>query len=404
MDRTGFASIEEAVEDIRNGKMIIAVDNENRENEGDLITAGQTVSPEQLNFMASYAKGLICMPVSAAIAGRLQLDPMTSHNTDNHCTAFTVSVDAIETTTGISAFDRCSTARRLAAPDSAITDFRRPGHLFPLVAVTDGVLRRRGHTEATVDLCRLAGLPEAGLCCEIMSGDGHMSRLPEIMSFAKQWGVKLITIDELAAYRKVHEKIVELRAEALLPTKYGTFRILAFVNRITGTEHAALVMGDVSASKNILCRVHSACITGDTFGSLKCDCGQQLDAALRMIADEKCGVLVYLAQEGRGIGFVNKIRAYSLQDKGFDTVDANLKLGLPEDARDYTDCIQIFNIIGINRIRLLTNNPRKIEGLGFEGSGITVTERVPLEMIPQQYDCRYLTTKRTRMGHLLVKV
>ena len=404
MDRTEFASIEEALEDIKNGKMIIVADDMNRENESDIIAAGQSATPEQLNFMATYAKGLICMPVSDKIADRLHLEPMAARNTDNHCTAFTVSVDSVETTTGISAFDRCLTVRKLADPESTADAFRRPGHMFPLTAKAGGVLCRRGHTEAAVDMCRLAGLQEAGVCCEIMNDDGHMARLPDILKLSRRWGMKIITIESLAAYRKAHEKIIEAVADAVLPTKFGIFKIVAFVNKITGQEHAALVMGDVAGIDPVLCRVHSGCITGESFGSLKCDCGQQLDAALKMIAEEGRGVLVYLSQEGRGIGFANKIRAYSLQDKGCDTVDANLRLGFPDDARDYADGTQILELLGIHAVRLLTNNPRKIEELASMEREITVTERIPLEVDPQQYDCSYLRTKKYRMGHLLTNI
>jgi len=404
MGRTVFASIEEAVDDMKKGKMIIVADDKNRENESDLIAAGQTAAPEQVNFMVMYARGLLCMPVSGRIADRLQLEPMTARNTDNHCTAFTVSVDAVETTTGISVFDRCLTAQKLADPESNTACFRRPGHLFPLIARDGGVLCRRGHTEATVDLCRMAGFQEAGLCCEIMNDDGHMARLPEVMRLSEKWGIKLVTIEALSAYRKAHEIITELAAESALPTRFGLFKIFAFVNKITGQEHAALVMGDITGSSPVLCRIHSQCITGDTFGSLRCDCGQQLDAALKMIAEEGRGVLIYLAQEGRGIGFANKIRAYGLQDTGCDTVDANLKLGFPEDARDYTDGTQILKLLNVHTIRLVTNNPRKLQELASAESGIKITERIPLEIKPQQYDCAYLRTKKYRMGHLLTNV
>ena len=400
----GFASIEDAIKDIRSGKMVMAVDDEDRENEGDLIIAARYADGPALNFIASNAKGLICMPVSQEIASRLNLHPMTPTNTDNHCTAFTVSIDHVETSTGISAYERGLTAMKLADPASKPEDFRRPGHMFPLVAVKDGVLRRTGHTEATVDLCRLAGLEEAGICCEIMSKDGHMARLPELRKLAEQWGIKLITIADLVKYRKQHEKFMDDTASAKLPTKYGDFIVHAFVNRITGAHHIALVMGDIADGRPVLCRVHSECLTGDTFGSLKCDCGQQYDMAMKKIAEEGRGVLVYLRQEGRGIGFVNKIRAYHLQDQGEDTVDANLKLGLPEDARDYYEGIQILESLGVHELRLMTNNPKKLDGLVDPDCRLSIVERVPLEIKPQKYDRFYLMTKVARMGHMISNI
>lgn len=401
MDNVIFDKVEDALKDLAQGKIIMVTDDENRENEGDLIVASQFASPENVNFMAKNAKGLICMPVSSSIAERLNLSPMVMKNTDNHETAFTVSIDHISTSTGISAFDRSATALALASPNSKAEDFRRPGHMFPLVAVKNGVFSRQGHTEATVDLCRLAGLEEAGLCCEIMSDDGQMARLPELFNLAKKWNMKLISIADLIAYRKAHEKIIERIAEARLPTKYGEFKLLGFENIITGEHHEALVMGDVADGNSVLCRVHSECLTGDTFGSLKCDCGQQLDAALKSIAKEGRGVLVYLSQEGRGIGILNKIKAYALQDKGMDTVDANLALGLPEDARDYTCGIQILKNLGISKIRLMTNNPKKIYGLNSKDCGLEIVERVPLQMDVLPQDAFYLKTKVLRMGHLI---
>ncbi len=403
-DKITFAAIEEALADIKNGKMVMVVDDENRENEGDLIVASQFATPEVVNFMASKAKGLICTPISKEIAARLNLNPMTRVNTDNHCTAFTESVDHVSTSTGISAFDRSATMIAIADSSSKPEDFRRPGHCFPLVAVDGGTLVRNGHTEATVDLCRLAGVEEAGLCCEIMSGDGHMARLPELAKMAKKWGLKLITIAGLITYRKLHEPIMECAAQAHLPTKYGDFTICAFVNKITGAHHVALVMGEIGDGKDILCRVHSECLTGDTFGSLKCDCGQQYDAAMKKIAQEGRGILVYMRQEGRGIGLVNKIKAYHLQDGGLDTVDANLQLGLPEDARDYYEGIQILRLLGVHSMRLMTNNPKKIYGLDAPGAGLEITERVPLEITPEKQDMFYLHTKRIRMGHILTQV
>lgn len=395
-------TIEEALEDLRVGKMIMVTDAEDRENEGDLICAARYATPEVLNFMASKAKGLICMPMGAQIAKKLGFSQMVSDNTDNHETAFTVSIDHINTSTGISAFDRSLTAMAVVNPDSKPQDFRRPGHMFPLVAKEGGVFVRTGHTEATVDFCRLAGLEEAGLCCEIMSSDGHMARLTELKKMAQEWNLKLVSIEQLIKYRKTHEQIVEKVAEANLPTKYGNFKMIGFLDKITGAEHAALVMGNVSGTEeSILCRVHSECLTGDTFGSLKCDCGDQFAAAMIKIAQEGRGVLLYLRQEGRGIGLLNKIKAYALQDRGMDTVDANLALGLPADARDYNCGIQMLKILGIKKIKLLTNNPDKIKQINDSDSGVEITERLPLAVPTRPQDIQYLTTKRVRMGHFL---
>ncbi len=399
---TGLNTIEEALEDLRAGKMIMVTDAEDRENEGDLICAARYATPEVLNFMASRAKGLICMPMSAQIAKKLGFSQMVSDNTDNHETAFTVSIDHVNTSTGISAFDRSLTAMAVVKADAKPQDFRRPGHMFPLVAKEGGVFVRTGHTEATVDFCRLAGLEEAGLCCEIMSSDGHMARLTELKQMAKDWNLKLVSIEQLIKYRKTHEQIVEKVAEANLPTKYGNFKMIGFLDKITGAEHAALVMGNVSGTEeSILCRVHSECLTGDTFGSLKCDCGDQFAAAMTKIAQEGRGVLLYLRQEGRGIGLLNKIKAYALQDRGMDTVDANLALGLPADARDYNCGIQMLKILGIKKIKLLTNNPDKIKQINDSDSGIEITERLPLAVPTRPQDIQYLTTKRVRMGHFL---
>lgn len=399
-----FDTIEEALKDLRNGKIIMVTDDENRENEGDFICAAEFATPENINFMATWGRGLICMPVSRQVAKKLALSPMVADNTDNHETAFTVSIDHVETSTGISAYDRSVTAVRLTDHNAKPEDFRRPGHMFPLIAKEGGVFVRTGHTEATVDFCRLAGLKEAGLCCEIMSDDGHMARLPELTKMAKKWGFKLVSIEQLIKYRKTHEKIVEKQAEANLPTKYGQFKLFGFKDKITGAEHAALVLGDVEKSqqegKPVLCRVHSECLTGDAFGSLKCDCGDQFEAAMKKIGEEGTGVLIYLRQEGRGIGLLNKIKAYSLQDKGMDTVDANLALGLPADARDYNCGIQILKELGISKIRLMTNNPDKINQIN-SSSGVEITERVPLAVETRPQDIEYLLTKKKRMGHLL---
>jgi len=396
-----FNTIEEALEDLKSGKMIMVTDDEDRENEGDLICAAEFATPEVLNFMASKAKGLICIPMSKKIAKHLELDQMVSDNTDNHETAFTVSIDHISTSTGISAFDRSLTAKAVVDSSSSSQDFRRPGHMFPLVAKEGGVFVRTGHTEATVDFCKLAGLKEAGLCCEIMSDDGHMARLPELTQLAKEWNLKLVSIAQLIKYRKDHESIIEKVAEANLPTKYGDFKLVGFLDKITGAEHAALIMGNISDNESILCRVHSECLTGDTFGSLKCDCGDQFAAAMKKIAEEKKGILLYLRQEGRGIGLLNKIKAYALQDRGMDTVDANLALGLPADARDYNCGIQILKQLGINKIRLMTNNPDKINQINSSNSGIEITERIPLSVPTRPQDIQYLMTKRVRMGHFL---
>ena len=404
MDDFTFDTIEQAIADLKAGKIIMVTDDENRENEGDFIVAAEFATPENVNFMAVNGKGLICMPVPRKIAQELRFDPMVAENTDNHETAFTVSVDHISTTTGISAFDRSATAMALVNPQSKPSDFRRPGHMFPLIAKDKGVFERTGHTEATVDLCKLAGLSGAGLCCEIMSADGTMARLPELAKMAKQWNFTLVSIADLIKYRKRHEKIVEKVAEAKLPTKYGDFKIVGFKDLSNGMEHSALVMGDVSNGEPVLCRVHSECLTGDTFGSLKCDCGEQFAAAMEKIAAEGRGILVYLRQEGRGIGLLNKIKAYALQDGGLDTVDANLALGLPEDARDYNCGIQILQSLGVSKIRLMTNNPLKVFGLGDKSLGLDIVERVPLQITARPQDAAYLKTKAVRMGHLLTNV
>ena len=401
MECNPFGSIEQALEDLAAGKMIIVTDDEDRENEGDIIVSCKFASPQTVNFIAKNACGLICMPVSKKVAQKLNFDPMTANNTDNHCTAFTISVDHVSNSTGISAFDRSATAMAVTKDDTLPSDFRRPGHMFPLIAKEHGVLERAGHTEATVDLCRLAGLPEAGLCCEIMSQDGSMARLPELCELAKKWGMTIVSIKQLIAYKKSHEKIIEMVAKSNLPTKYGMFELYGFRDLVTGEHHEALVMGDIADGDPVLCRVHSECLTGDTFGSLKCDCGQQLDLALKKISEEGRGVLVYLTQEGRGIGILNKIKAYALQDKGMDTVDANLALGLPEDARDYNVGIQILRDLGVSKIKLMTNNPKKIYGLGDKNCGLEITERIPLQIQAQKFDSFYLETKMKRMGHLL---
>ncbi|MFC7365576.1 MULTISPECIES: bifunctional 3,4-dihydroxy-2-butanone-4-phosphate synthase/GTP cyclohydrolase II [Bhargavaea] len=394
-----FSSIEEALEELKAGRPVIVTDDEDRENEGDLVSIAELTNAETVNFMAKYGRGLICMPITEEKAEALHLPLMVDHNTDTFGTAFTVSIDHIHTTTGISAGERAETIRHAMDHHAEPTDFRRPGHIFPLIAKPGGVLQRPGHTEAAVDLARLAGHSPGGVICEIMNDDGTMARLPELTVMAGELGLKLITIKQLIEYRKTNERLVSREAEVRMPTEFGEFRMIGYTDRLTGQEHLALIKGEIREGKSVPVRIHSECMTGDVFGSRRCDCGPQLHAALRQMEEEGAGVLLYMRQEGRGIGLINKLKAYKLQEEGLDTVEANERLGFPDDMRDYAAAAQMLRDLGIDDVRLMTNNPRKVEGL--IRYGIRITERLPIEMEPVQENHRYLNTKMDKMGHLL---
>jgi 3,4-dihydroxy 2-butanone 4-phosphate synthase / GTP cyclohydrolase II len=394
-----FSSIEEALEDLKAGRPVIVTDDEDRENEGDLVAIAELTDSETVNFMAKHGRGLICMPITEEKASVLQLPLMVAENTDSYGTAFTVSIDHSTTTTGISAGERAETIRRAMDQDAVPGDFRRPGHVFPLIAKAGGVLQRPGHTEAAVDLAKLAGHEPGGVICEIMNDDGSMARLPELTVMAEEFGLKLITIEQLIEYRKKHDVLVSREAEIRMPTEFGEFRMIGYTERLTGLEHLALIKGEIRAGSTVPVRIHSECMTGDVFGSRRCDCGPQLHAALRQMEEEGEGVLLYMRQEGRGIGLINKLKAYRLQEEGLDTVEANERLGFPDDLRDYATAAQMLKDLNIGEVRLMTNNPRKVDGL--TRYGIRITERLPIEMEPVQENQHYLNTKMEKLGHLL---
>ncbi|MDU4696812.1 MULTISPECIES: bifunctional 3,4-dihydroxy-2-butanone-4-phosphate synthase/GTP cyclohydrolase II [Paenibacillus] len=391
--------VEEAIYELMRGKVIIVVDDEDRENEGDFVALAEKATPEVINFMISQGRGLVCLPITAERAEELDLQPMVAQNTDNHGTAFTVSIDHKDTTTGISAYERSLTVKAIMDPNAKASDFRRPGHMFPLIAKKGGVLRRAGHTEAAVDLARMCGAYPAGVICEVIKEDGTMARLPDLVEIAKTYDLKLISVKDLIHYRNEKEKLVTREVEVRMPTDYGEFRAVAYTNDVDNKEHVALVKGEINGDEPVLVRVHSECLTGDVFHSHRCDCGPQFEAALRQIEEAGQGVLLYMRQEGRGIGLINKLKAYKLQEQGFDTVDANLKLGFPADLRDYGIGAQILKDLGVRQIRLMTNNPRKIKGL--EGYGLEIVERVPIQMKENKDNTNYLHTKQAKLGHLL---